>query len=51
MFNLIISCIENATGNILFVNSPENIGQTFAINLLLTKVRSFRKIDLGVACS
>ncbi|XP_060855199.1 ATP-dependent DNA helicase pif1-like [Metopolophium dirhodum] len=51
VFNHVINCVEESTGNIFFLDAPGGTGKTFIINLLLAKIRSSGKIAIGVASS
>ena len=43
--------VESGSGGVLFLDAPGGTGKTFLLNLLLTKVRSGKKIALAVASS
>ncbi|XP_022176581.1 uncharacterized protein LOC111037986 [Myzus persicae] len=51
VFNHVINCVEESTGNIFFLDAPGALEKTFIINLLLAKIRSSGKIAIGVASS
>jgi ATP-dependent DNA helicase PIF1 len=50
-FNRIVEVVEKEEGGLIFLDAPGGTGKTFLINLLLSKVRSERKIAIPVASS
>jgi len=51
VYSRIMHSIKSDTGKNFFLNAPAGTGKIFLINLLLTKVRSNRRIALAVASS
>jgi len=50
-YDTLCNAVENGQGGIFFLDGFGGTGKTFVINLVLTKLRSERKIVIGVASS
>ena len=46
-FDIMTKAVHEKAGGIFFIDAPGGTGKTFLINLLLSKVRSFRENSIG----